>query len=212
VSTSVQGFLDELQAGRDAEWTPDRLAEHAAFRRRLAADADRTRIVKAGDPLPPTRLIEVDDGDLDIDALLATGPVVLIFFRFADCPACNAALRGYQLTLAPVLKDLGAHLIAVSAQVPDRLAAVKRRHGFDFAVASDPGHALIEAFGLGFDSPGADEHLGTGKAVFPYPGVVVVDRDRVVRFADVSPDWMVRTDAQPVIDAVQALLVAEAAR
>jgi peroxiredoxin len=124
----------------------------------------------------------------------------------------SAALRGYQLTLEPALRDLGAHLVAVSAQVPERLVAIKRRHGFGFRVASDQDHALIEAFGSGFDNPGADEHPGTDKAVFPYPGVAVVDRDRVVRFADVSPDWMVRTDAQPVIDAVRSLLVGEAAR
>jgi peroxiredoxin len=129
--------------------------------------------------------------------------VVLIFFRFEGCPACNAALPGYQLTLAPGLADLGAHLIAVSAQVPDRLVAIKRRHDLGFAVAADPGHALIEAFGIGFDSPGAADLLGTEKSVFPYPGVVVVDRDRVVRFADVSPDWMIRTDAEPILEAVR---------
>jgi hypothetical protein len=35
--------------------------------------------------------------------------------------------------------------------------------------------------------------------------VVVIDIDGVVRFADVHPDWMVRTEAETVIDAVRAL-------
>jgi hypothetical protein len=35
--------------------------------------------------------------------------------------------------------------------------------------------------------------------------VVVVDRDHVVRFADVHPDWMVRTEAAAVIAAVRSL-------
>jgi peroxiredoxin len=209
MTPSVQDLLDDLQAARNAEWSPQRLAEHAEFRRSLVDGADRSRIVKAGDRLPPVTLVEVDEGPIDLDARLAAGPVVLVFFRFDGCPACNAALRGYQLTLAPVLRDLGAQLIAVSAQVPDRLVAIKRRHGLGFAVASDPGHALIEAFGLGFDSPGAAELLGTQKSVFPYPAVVVVDRHRVVRFADVTPDWMVRTPVEPVIDAVRALLVSD---
>ena len=38
------------------------------------------------------------------------------------------------------------------------------------------------------------------------PTVVVIDADRVVRFADVHPDWLVRTEADVVIDAVRALV------
>ena len=38
------------------------------------------------------------------------------------------------------------------------------------------------------------------------PTVVVIDANRVVRFADVHPDWLVRTEADAVIDAVRALV------
>jgi peroxiredoxin len=205
MTTSVQGLLDELQATRDAQWTAHQLADHAAFRAGLAARVEWQRIVKRGDTLPDVTLTEVDEGVLDLDGLLATGPVVLVFFRFEGCPACNAALRGYHLTLAPALTGLGAHLVAVSPQAPDRLVAIKRRQGFAFRVASDPGHALIDAFGIGFDSDNLRDVLGTGEIVLPYPTVVVVDRDRVVRFADVHPDWMVRTEADQVLAAVQAV-------
>ena len=82
--------------------------------------------------------------------LLADGPVVLIFFRFADCPACNAALGAYQATLAPALGELGAHLVAISPQVPERLVAIKRRHEFDFLVASDTDATLLHTFGIAF--------------------------------------------------------------
>jgi hypothetical protein len=33
-----------------------------------------------------------------------------------------------------------------------------------------------------------------------------VDQQRVVTFADVHPDWLVRTESGPVIDAVRALV------
>jgi peroxiredoxin len=48
--------------------------------------------------------------------------------------------------------------------------------------------------------------LGTGKWELPMPTVVVIDRNHVVRFADVHPDWMVRTEADVVIDAVVSCL------
>jgi hypothetical protein len=38
------------------------------------------------------------------------------------------------------------------------------------------------------------------------PTLVVIDADRVVRFAGAHPDWLVRTEAGAVIDAVRALV------
>jgi hypothetical protein len=46
---------------------------------------------------------------------------------------------------------------------------------------------------------------GTGTWELPKPAVLVIDGDRVVRFVDVSPDWLVRTEAGPIIAAVEAL-------
>jgi hypothetical protein len=41
------------------------------------------------------------------------------------------------------------------------------------------------------------------------PTAIVVDRARVVRFVDVAPDWLVRTEAEPIIDAVRAIQTEE---
>jgi peroxiredoxin len=74
-------------------------------------------------------------------------------------------------------------VVAVSPQVPARLAAIKRRHDLSFFVAADPRHTLIDAFNLGWAEPGADRILGTGRSVLPFPAVVVADRAGVVRYA-----------------------------
>ncbi len=37
------------------------------------------------------------------------------------------------------------------------------------------------------------------------PTVVVIGQDRAVRFADVAPDWLARTEAEPVLEAVRAI-------
>jgi peroxiredoxin len=66
----------------------------------------------------------VDGGEVVLTDLLATGPVVLIFFRFEGCPACNAAWSAYQLSLAPVLQELGVHHVGVSPQAPEKLMAI----------------------------------------------------------------------------------------
>jgi peroxiredoxin len=214
---SVQGNLDALLAERVATWSPERVAEHAALRRSIESRADPTRFVKVGDHVATFNLAEVDGGRVVLDELLATGPVVLIFFRFESCPACNVALPAYRDVLAPALSSLGVSLVAVSPQAADRLRPIKHRLGLDFLVASDPDANLLHAFGIAF-GPSADEQerqraagsdlgevLGTGRWELPYPTVVVIGRGGIVTFADVRPDWMARTEAATVIDAVRTI-------
>jgi peroxiredoxin len=216
-TVGVQARLDGLQEERNRTWSVEQLETQTALRDELEATVDRERLVKPGDRVPDFRLPEADGGNVALAELLAVGPVVLIFFRFEGCGACNAALPGYQEALAPALRDLGAQLVAISPQVPEKLAEIKHRYGFDFPVASDTDAALIEALGIGFE-PDVDARartlaagndlgaiLGTGSWTLPYPTVIVLDRDGVVRFADVHPDWMVRTEADAIIEAVQAL-------
>jgi peroxiredoxin len=160
---------------------------------------------------------EVDGGTLRLNELLVQGPVVLIFFRFEGCPACNLALPYYQRNLLPGLRRLGARLIALSPQVPEKLVAIKRRHDLEFDVASDLQNALGRRFGIlySFDEASRRSALANGRAIgettgtgtweLPMPTAVVIDRDGFVRFADVHPDWLLRTEAEPILEAVAAL-------
>jgi peroxiredoxin len=204
---TVTGLLAELHAYRVQTMAPAALAANVDQRRTLEETADRDAFVKAGDVVEPFTLPEVLGGTVDLDQLLAAGPVVLLFFRFAGCPACNISLRHYQQELYPALAELGATLVAVSPQVPDKLAAIKNRYGFLFPVASDTGSELGRRFGITF-TPTHDlrAELGTDSRELPMPTIVVIDANRVVRFADVHPDWLVRTEADAVIDAVRALV------
>jgi peroxiredoxin len=214
---SLGQLLADLHAERVRTWEPAALKGNIDQRAHLVATADRASFVQAGDSVAGFNLEEVDGATLTLDSLLADSPAVLVFFRFATCPACNIALPYYQRQLVPALKALGASLTAVSPQVPERLVEVKRRHGFDFNVATDRDNALGRRFGILFESDAASQAAaklrgnfigdttGTGTGELPMPAVVVIDRDHTVRFADVSPDWLVRTEAEPVIEVVRTL-------
>jgi peroxiredoxin len=212
---SLHGLLADLHAHRIQTMDPAVLQVNIDQRRTLVDTADRGRFVKPGDVVAPFVLEEVGGKRLTLEGLTADGPAVLIFFRFAGCPACNIALPYYQRQLHSALKDLGAPLVAVSPQVPERLVEIKARHGLEFLVATDRGNALGRAFGVlyTFDEAskqlslskgaGIGEVTGTGTWELPMPTVVVIGRDRIVRFADVSPDWLVRTEAAEIIAAVR---------
>jgi peroxiredoxin len=219
---SLGQLLGDLHATRVATWAPEALKINVDQRRTLVETADRAGFVKAGDRLADFTLPLADGGETSLQALVAKGPAVLIFFRFAGCPACNIAIPYYARALWPALQALGASLTAISPQVPERLVDIKVRHDLDFNVASDTDNALGRKLGILYSPDAASRKsalaggsfigdvTGTGTWELPMPTVVVVGQDRVVRFADVSPDWLDRTEAEPIIAAVRALASAAA--
>ena len=162
-SESLHGLLAELHAHRIQTMDPAVLQVNIDQRRTLVDTADRGRFVKAGDIVAPFVLDEVGGKKLTLDGLIAGGPAVLVFFRFAGCPACNITLPYYQRQLYPALKDLGAPLVAVSPQVPERLGEIKSRHGLQFLVATDRGNALGRAFGVLYTFDEASKQLSLSK-------------------------------------------------
>lgn len=214
---TLNGTLAAFQARRAKTMAADKLKINVDQRRLLVETSDYAAFVKPGDTVDPFDLVEVDGERLTRDALLANGPLVLIFFRFAGCPACNVALPYYNRYLVPELAKLGATLVGVSPQVPQRLAEIKERHALDFLIASDIDNALGRRFGIlySFDEPSKrlstqsgmpiGEVTGTGTWELPMPAAVVIDRSGRVRFADISPDWLVRTEPADIVHAVRGL-------
>lgn len=111
---SLNQQLAALHAERVRTWDPAALQINIDQRRTLVETADPSVWIKEGDSVEPFVLKDVEGGDLTLESLTATGPAVLIFFRFAGCPACNIALPYYDKALAPALRDVGATLVAVS--------------------------------------------------------------------------------------------------
>ncbi len=213
MSESLHQLLADLHAERVRTWEPAKLQVNIDQRRELVDAFDPATAIREGDFLPPFSLLDVEGGEITRETLLSDGAAVLIFFRFAGCPACNIALPYYQRNLWPALERAGIPLVAISPQVPDRLIDIKKRHGLDFAVASDPDNTLARRLGITYQANAASrsggegrgwigEIVGTGTWELPQPAVLLIDQDGVVAFADISPDWLVRTEAIEVVRAL----------
>jgi peroxiredoxin len=201
-------LLDALHAERIATWEPEQLQRNIDQRRVNVAAFDPAGAPRAGETIAPFELQDVEGGALRSQDLVKGGAAVLVFFRHQSCPACNIALPYYDRNLWPALSSLGVPLVAISPQIPEALVNVRRRHGFAFHVASDPGARLGRRFGLIFKSlsePTAAS-IAQGIGEMTNPAVVVIDADHRVRFIDVTPNWMARTEAGPVIEAVHKVL------
>lgn len=198
----------ELQAERERTWKPEQLARNAGQRRALVERHPAKSYPKPGDTVAPFTIIDQDGNALTGEALTAEGPAVLVFFRFAGCPACNLALPYYDETLWPHLDRADIPLVAVSAQNPvDR--GIIDRHGLHFSVAADPDYALGRALGITFlpeeqpaVAPGESwigATLGTDSYEIDQPAVLILDRGGKVRWFDVSPDWLDRTGSDAIL-------------
>lgn len=218
---SLNAQFRALHAERERSWDTEKLRRNIDQRRALVAAFDPEKTLRVGDRIEPFELLDVTGATLTLDRLLARGPAVLVFFRFAGCPACNLALPYYHSTLWPHLTELGIPLVAISPQVPERLGEIRSRHGLGFHVASDPDNRLGRRFGITFEpeerpepaagEPWIGELTGTGTWELPQPAAIVIDPDRIARFVSISPDWLVRTETPEILAAVRRLGVAAAA-
>jgi peroxiredoxin len=215
---SLAELLGELHAERLRTWPPEQVEANVAERRRLVETADPSLYLQVGDLVPDFRLSDVDGQEVVLHDLLETGAVVLIFFRYAGCPACNIALPYYQRALWPDLQRLGASLVALSPQLPERLVEIRNRHGLGFTVASDVDNGLGRALGVTFEPDEAakartlaqgrsamSEITGASTWELPKPAVILVSQDRRAAFVEVTPDWLARTEAPAILAAVEAL-------
>lgn len=214
---SVNQLLADLHAHRVATFKPEDLAYNINQRQHLADHADRSKFVKLGDRIENFALPEVDGGTVVLDDLLARGPVALIFFRFAGCPACNIAIPYYQRQLAPAVASLGATLVAISPQIPLKLRDIKERHALSFLVASDTDNQLGHKLGIVFTASDESQKYQLSKGInlgaltgtnswdLPMPAAIVIDQSHTVRFVSISPDWLVRAEAGEIIDSLREI-------
>ncbi|RJG56233.1 AhpC/TSA family protein [Sphingobium terrigena] len=210
---TLKAQFEALQAERARNWTPAQLEGNARQRHSLRERFDPADVAQVGDVLPPQDFAQANGNVFSLDTLTANGPALLIFFRFAGCPACNIALPYYADTLYPALRDRGIPLVALSPQQADRLDEIRQRHNLPFPVATDEDNSLARELGIAFrpdDRPSPPpagwigEVTGTGSWELPQPAVLLVGPGRVVRWLAVSPDWLDRPEADEILRHIAA--------
>ncbi|MGW4520722.1 peroxiredoxin-like family protein [Amycolatopsis sp. NPDC004378] len=183
---------------------PPEIFEVFEASRRRAAE---TTFAQVGDKIEDFTLPGADGVPTSLNDLVADGPAVLVFYRGQWCPYCNLTLRTYQQELLPELTARNATLAAISPQQPDGPLP-----DLDFPVLSDVGSTVARGLGLSYpvsapvreamQALGTDLEQVNGTWELVHPAVVVVDRDRVLRFVDVHPDFVTRTEPEDILKAL----------
>ena len=96
----------------------------------------------------PKFTVETTEGARSLDELLAQGPLVLVFYSEDATPTCTAQVAGFRDEY-DTLRDLGANVLAVSADSLDSHRAFAQRLGpLPFPLAADPALELARAYGV----------------------------------------------------------------
>jgi peroxiredoxin len=163
-----------------------------------------------GDRAPVFRLPDARGGEVALEALLADGPVVLVFYRGAWCPYCNLQLGAFQSALADI-RATGATLVAVSPQTPDQSLTFAEQRALEFPVLTDAGNAVASQYGLVYTQPRAStatsralgielaDFNGDDSNTLPAASTFVIGQDGVIRFAAVSGDYRWRVGPDEVL-------------
>jgi hypothetical protein len=215
IGDSLATRFAALEAERERTWSAEQLAGNRAQRRALRDAFASGDSIGIGDRIEDVTLEDREGRTLRVSDLVADSPAVLLFIRYADCPADNIALPFYDRALA----DAGVPVVAISPQLPDKLDAIRERHGLSLTLATDRDNHLARALGITFTPlstptpppPGwIGEITGTQSWELPQTAALIVDRDRIVRFAAISPDWLDRVEPEPILEALDRIATASA--
>ncbi len=173
--------------------------------------------LKVGEPVPNFSLPGATGQLVELQQLLALGPVVIAFYRGEWCPFCNLELHALQNALLEI-KALGASLVAISPQMPDNSLSTSEKHNLTFEVLSDVGNKVAKQFGLVYTVPkamqavmtsfGTDLPASNGDESFelPLPATYIINTDGIVTFRFVDADFTKRLDPVEIITALSNLV------
>lgn len=174
------------------------------------------KALKEGDSIPQITLLNASGKQVNVNAFLQDGPIVISFYRGAWCPYCNLELNALQRAL-PQLKALGAQLVAISPNTPDNSLTSIEKHKLEFEVLSDLNNKIAKEFGLvfslaeavrpvhlqfGFDIP---KFNGNDSWDLPIPATYIVNTDGKIVHAFVNADYTQRMEPAEIISKLKEM-------
>jgi peroxiredoxin len=215
VEQELRSQIEELQRSLPP-LAPEqaRLLEKAAAE--LALSGINGQVLKAGAQAPDFTLPNVVGRALQLDAALQDGPVVVTFYRGHWCPYCNLQLKAYQKVLPEILR-LGASLLAVSPQNPDKSQATLLKNFLQYEVLSDLGNVVARQYGLVYQVPewvrslylsfgtNLPEFNGDSSWELPIPGTFVIGAGRRILLSYADSDPRNRLEPAALLEALEAV-------
>lgn len=118
--------------------------------------------------------------------------VLLIFYMYSGCRACNSELHDMQKSL-PALLEAGIRPVAISIDLPDESRRLSEEAGYTFTFLSDPALSVSRRYDVVMSSDGAR------------PAEFLLDKSGVVRWRNLTTNYYVRAHPYEILQAAKTL-------
>jgi peroxiredoxin len=115
----------------------------------LSRSGVATRALGIGNQAPDFELPSCKGSRVRLSDRLATGPVVISFYRGAWCPFCTLEIQALGESVKTI-EDLGASLLAISPQSLEAACKTAEDNGIPFDLLSDERNDVAREFGIVF--------------------------------------------------------------
>jgi len=129
-------------------------------------------LLNPGDPFPRLTITTADDQTIAVPDAFAGDFAVVLFYRGAWCPYCNAQLSAFQRS-GQALADAGIRVAALSVDDRETTAALVARHHLAFPVGYGADAAAVSALTGAFVNPDPVYLQSAGFVLDPAGNVVV---------------------------------------
>ncbi len=208
--------IQEMQKGVMDQVSQENLKIMQSATEKLVKSGIVEKRLKEGSKMPAFSLPNAINETVSSNILLKKGPLVINFYRGGWCPYCNLELRAFQQAL-PEITDLGAQLVAISPNLPDKSLSSIEKNSLNFEVLSDIGNKISRQFGLVFTLDAELRPLykqfgveiptfnGDESYELPIPATYVVNSDGIITLAFVDADYTKRLEPEEVVKALRTI-------
>ncbi|MGY2733771.1 peroxiredoxin-like family protein [Sphingomonas sp. UYP23] len=213
----LQDKLDALTSEFETNVAPSSVVEVLRrATRELIASGAQNRALRAGDVAPEFTLPDPDGNPVSSRALVASGHLVLTFYRGAWCLYCNFDLSALEGARSEI-EARGATLVAISQQTAPNSRKSQRQNGLGFPILRDHGGVVAARFGVRWTMPAylreVQQALGADLAQFngedswtlPMPARFVIARDGTIAYAEVNADYTRRPEPATIFPVLEQL-------
>jgi len=157
-----------------------------------------------GEKVPAASLLNAKGEKVDLLALMAAKPTVLIFYRGGWCPYCNQHLSQIGEAEAKILA-MGYQIIAISPDQPAKLLETSGKQKLSYTLLSDSSSTLSKAMGLAYQAPNhylkiiSEASNGVNKESLPVPALFLIITYGEIEFEYIQPNFKIRMSSKMLL-------------
>ena len=157
-------------------------------------------------------LQDQDGNEVNLEATLKEGPVLLVFLRADWCSYCVRHLKEFQDNIQDIEEAGQAKVIAISPQKSSYMKTFHTENQFSFPILFDIDHVAMKDYKVFFrvtekynnyikEAKGqrVEVYNGDTNAYLPVPATYLIDQNKIIQYVHYDPNYKKRSDLKEVI-------------